>query len=49
MSDNRIARVFFCFHNDFLVLLHGIIKKSRKIPQSDLVIARARQKEVLGQ
>jgi phage-related protein len=29
-----------------MVLLHGFIKKTQKTPQSELEIARARQKEV---
>ncbi len=44
--DSRIARVLFCFNNDKIVLLHGFIKKSKKIPVSDLDIARNRRREV---
>jgi len=45
LSSNRIARVFFCFTEDRLVALHGIIKKAQKIPPSDLELARKRKRE----
>jgi phage-related protein len=45
LSSNRIARVFFCFTEDRLVALHGIIKKAQKIPSSDLELARKRKRE----
>src|SRR5208282_1370612 len=42
----RIARVLFYVDADRrLVLLHGFIKKSRKTPDADLAIARARKAE----
>jgi phage-related protein len=46
LSNNRMARVIFCASQGFMVLLHAFIKKTQKIPQSDLDLARARQKEV---
>lgn len=46
LSGGRIARVFFCFHGNRMVLLHGIIKKTQKTPQKDLDLARKRQREV---
>ncbi len=46
LQGDRIARVFFCFHAEKMVLLHGIIKKSQKTPKKDLDLARRRQKEV---
>jgi phage-related protein len=39
----RIARVFFVVVNEEIVLLHGIIKKSRTAPKKDLDLARSRQ------
>lgn len=39
---NRIARVIFTVDDDLMVLLHGFIKKSPKIPASDLRLARKR-------
>ena len=41
---NRIARVLFCIHSDFMILLHGFVKKTEQTPQSDLEIARDRMK-----
>ena len=46
LAGNRIARVIFCFHEDELVALGGFIKKSRKTPQAELDVARARRKEL---
>ncbi len=46
LSGNRIARVIFCAAQGRMVLLHGFIKKSQKTPQSELELARMRQKEV---
>lgn len=43
LPSNREARIFFCIHNEQMVLLHGIIKKTQKTPQRDLIIARNRQ------
>lgn len=43
LPSNREARIFFCIHNEHMVLLHGIIKKTQKTPQRDLIIARNRQ------
>ena len=44
LGGNRIARVIFCVDEGRLVLLHGFIKKSRKIPQNDMELARRRKK-----
>jgi phage-related protein len=46
LPGNRIARVLFCAAQGSMVLLHGFIKKSQKTPQSELDLARKRQKEV---
>lgn len=46
LAQNRIARVLF--HIDKLgrlVLLHGFIKKSRRIPKEDLTLARTNKKK----
>src|SRR5262245_17518047 len=46
LPGNRIARVIFCVAQEHIVLLHGFIKKTQKIPDSDLALARRRMKEV---
>ena len=46
LPSNREARIFFCIHNNYMVLLHGMIKKTQKTPQQDLAIARHRQSSV---
>ena len=43
LSNGRIARVLFCFHNNAIVLLHGFIKKTHKTPVGDLRLARERK------
>ncbi len=42
---DRIARIFFCVEKGQMVLLHGIIKKTQKTPQSDLELARKRMQD----
>ena len=44
VSDG-IARVLFTADDNLMILLHGFIKKTRKIPQKDLGTARARLKQ----
>ncbi|MDR0876999.1 MAG: type II toxin-antitoxin system RelE/ParE family toxin [Treponema sp.] len=45
--DGRISRVFFTVWEGFMVLLHGIIKKSQKPPKQDLDLAKKRRNSVL--
>ena len=45
LSD-RIARVFFCMTGPRMVLLHGIIKKSRTASKVDLDTARDRKRNL---
>jgi phage-related protein len=46
LESNRVARLLFCFHDGYAVVLHGFIKKTRKTPVSELELARRRMKEV---
>lgn len=46
LGSNRIARILFCASGGHMVLLHGFIKKTQKTPESELELARARQKEI---
>ncbi len=46
LPTKRTARVLLCLHRGHLVALHGFIKKTRATPESDLVTARKRQKEL---
>ena len=46
LSDRKIARVLFCTHDEFLLALHGFVKKNRKTPRSDLDLARRRMREL---
>ena len=43
-----IARVLFTLENDTMVLLHGFIKKSHKIPKGELELAVNRLKQLRG-
>ena len=43
LSGGRIARVLFTARGGEMALLHGFIKKSRKIPIKDLELARRRK------
>ena len=40
---DRIARIFFIIVNEEIILLHGIVKKSRTAPKQELDLARKRQ------
>jgi phage-related protein len=40
---DRIARVFFIVVDEEIILLHGMIKKSRTAPKGELDLARLRQ------
>ena len=41
-----IARIIFTLSDNMMILLHGFIKKSQKIPKEDLEIARHRKKKI---
>lgn len=43
LPSRRIARVLICLHES---QLHGFVKKTQKTPESDLGLARTRQKEM---
>lgn len=45
LTGGRIARVVFFVKNSKMVLLHGFIKKTQRIPQSDLDLADKRRRE----
>ncbi len=46
LPGKRIARILFCQSGEYMVLLHGFIKKTQKTPDEDLALARKRQKEI---
>jgi phage-related protein len=46
-GGNRIARVIFCILDGQMILLHGFIKKTQKIPKVDIDLATRRMKEVV--
>jgi phage-related protein len=43
---NKISRVIFTVYENQIVLLHGFIKKSKKIPTEDLELAQRRMNEI---
>jgi len=43
ISGSRISRIFFTVIEDNLILLHAIIKKTRKTPKEDLDLAKKRR------
>ena len=45
LPRGRIARVIFCIADQQLLLLHGFIKKTQKIPQKEIEIANKRKRE----
>lgn len=46
--DGRIARVIFAVQENQAVLLHGFIKKSRRISKTDMELARSRFRQLTG-
>jgi len=45
-GKNNIARVLFCTTDDYLVLLHGFIKKTQKTPDDDIDLAIQRMRSL---
>lgn len=45
LPRGRIARIIFCIADQQLLLLHGFIKKTQKIPQNEIEIANKRKRE----
>ena len=45
LAGERIGRIFFCMANNAMILVHGIIKKTQKVPKLELEIARKRRKK----
>ncbi len=43
---DRIARVLFCIWENQIVLLHGFIKKTQRIPSRDLQLAVKRKRRL---
>jgi len=43
-----ISRIFFTIWKQYMVLLHGIIKKSQKTPKQDLDTAKKRRNMVMA-
>lgn len=46
ISNGRIARVVFCVTANRMVLLHGFIKKTQKVPKGDLDLAIRRKRDL---
>ena len=47
VMKSSLARVFFCAHEDSIVLLHGFIKKTQKTPDKELDLAEKRMRGLL--
>ena|SRR5215211_8094000 len=45
LTSNRIARLLFSFQQGRLLVLHGFIKKTQKIPDKDFALAHRRNRE----
>ena len=41
-----IARIIFTIQEDLMVLLHGFVKKTQKIPKKELDVGRRRLKQI---
>ncbi len=47
--SSGIARVLFTIQGELIILLHGFVKKSIKIPPKDLSLARKRLAQIRGE
>lgn len=46
ISDKRIARVIFTIIDDYMILLHGFIKKTQQTPKEEIDLAIKRLKDI---
>jgi phage-related protein len=46
LPHGKISRIFFVINNNTIVLLHDFIKKSQKIPQKELDLAKKRRQQL---
>ncbi len=46
IADGKIARVIFVIISNYMILLHGFIKKAQKIPKEDIKLALKRKKDI---
>jgi len=46
ISDKKIARVIFTVMDEYMILLHGFIKKTQKTPKQDIDLALKRKKDI---
>ena len=44
LPHGRIARVIFCIEKDYMVLLHGFLKKTQKTAKQEIDLALKRKK-----
>ncbi len=47
LASGGIVRVIFCMGDGHMVLLHGFIKKTKKVPKSDVDLALKRMKDLV--
>ena len=46
-GKDNIVRLFYCFQkNRIIIVLHGFVKKTQKIPRRELELAIQRKKEI---
>ena len=48
ISDKKISRIFFTISGNRMILLHGFIKKTQKLPKEDFDLAKKRRDSILG-
>ncbi len=46
ISHKRIARVIFTIVDNYMILLHGFIKKTQKTPKEEIALALKRLKDI---
>lgn len=46
ISDGRIARILFTIDGEYMVLLHGFIKKTQRTSPDDIATALQRRKRL---
>ena len=46
LSSGKIARVIFTIHKNYMILLHGFVKKDQKLPEKEKNTAIERRKKL---
>lgn len=46
VRGKKDVRIFYGFHNKTIIVVHGFVKKTQKIPKKELILAKKRLKSL---